>query len=223
MQDYKKRKILLICAALAAIVSLLAGWYFTLRKGVYIDDDFFYKVNKTKYKHNNSNYIERISDNDFKIVSDTGERTVSLRTDADSLVFVFSDGTSLTGYRNGRDLTDAEGFPFGWKETQLSGNNTSTQADNAAYCLSLYKIYLGEYESISVWPLQALGLIIYISGIAAVLYPDKAHFFLRRWRYQNPELSDAGRRTEQRCGIAISVVGILVMSGVLPMLIDYFS
>lgn len=47
MSEQRKRKRFLIGAAVLAVIFLLAGWYFTLRKGVYLGDDFYYKVSET--------------------------------------------------------------------------------------------------------------------------------------------------------------------------------
>lgn len=95
MSENTKKKLLLMGAVLIAVVSLLAGWYFTLRKGVYVGDEFYYKVSDMKYKKNQTNYIERISDNDFVLVSDTGEKTVSLIFHNDLATFDFSDGNMI--------------------------------------------------------------------------------------------------------------------------------
>ena len=46
---------LIIIAIFAAVI----GGYFTLRKGIYIGDDFYYKVSADKFVHNTSNYVER--------------------------------------------------------------------------------------------------------------------------------------------------------------------
>ena len=95
MGENTKKKLLLMGAVLIAVVSLLAGWYFTLRLGVYVGDDFYYKVSDRKYKKNQTNYIEQISDNDFALVSDTGEKTVSLIFHNDLATFDFSAGNMI--------------------------------------------------------------------------------------------------------------------------------
>jgi hypothetical protein len=79
----------------------------------------------------------------------------------------------------------------------------------------LCKIYYGKYETISAWYLQLLGVILYVLGIVVVLYPNKTHFLFSRWRYQSPELSEMGRIVEQIGGVVISVIGVVVMSGLL--------
>ena len=48
MGENTKKKLLLMGAVLIAVVSLLAGWYFTLRLGVYVGDEFYYKVSDRK-------------------------------------------------------------------------------------------------------------------------------------------------------------------------------
>lgn len=219
MEGNKKRKMLLTGVVLIAIISLAAGWYFTLRKGIYVGENFFYRLRDTRYEQNKSNYIELLSDGDFKIVSDTEEKNVSLHSKADVLEFSFADGTSLKGVWDGETLTDSEGFPIGWDEIQVSINGEPAEVSNATYCQSLCRIYFGKEETISVWYMQGLGLLVYILGIVSILYPDEAHFFLSRWRYHNPELSETGRLMEQIGGVMLSVLGVSIMSGVLLMLV----
>lgn len=48
-----------------AIFAVVIGGYFTLRKGIYIGDDFYYKVSADKFVHNTSNYVERTKDDTF--------------------------------------------------------------------------------------------------------------------------------------------------------------
>ena len=60
-----------------------------------------------------------------------------------------------------------------------------------------------------------VGLIVYILGVLAVVYPDKMHFLFRRWVYNNPELSETGRALEQIGGGFVAIVGIILMTGVL--------
>lgn len=219
MEENKKKQLLRIGAALAAVIALLAGWYVTLRKGIYVGDKFFYKTNGSRYAHNGSNYIERGLDNSFEIVSDTGRKTVSVNADENSLTFAFSDGTSLTGTWDGTNLTDSEGLPIGWDEIHISAGAESVEASNTAYCEALCRIYYGEEETRSAWYIQAVGIVIYILGIVTVLRPDRAHFFLSGWRYHNPELSEAGRLLEQASGIVIAVLGVGMMSGVWLMVV----
>ena len=48
---------------------------------------------------------------------------------------------------------------------------------------------------------------------------DGVHFFLSRWKYNNPELSEPGRLLEQIGGGFIVVIGIGIMTGALLLLV----
>ena len=48
---------------------------------------------------------------------------------------------------------------------------------------------------------------------------DKVYFFLRRWQFQNAELSDEGRTVTVIGGVIICIIGIGVMSGLILYLI----
>ena len=52
----------LVFLIIIAIFAVAIGGYFTLRKGVFIGDDFYYKVRADKFVHNTVNYVERTKD-----------------------------------------------------------------------------------------------------------------------------------------------------------------
>lgn len=59
------------------------------------------------------------------------------------------------------------------------------------------------------------GLIVYALGVLTIRFPEGTYFFLRRWRYQEQKLSDAGRLVQQICGWLMAIFGALLMSGLL--------
>ncbi|MCM1026608.1 MAG: hypothetical protein NC432_09235 [Roseburia sp.] len=223
MDESRKRRILKIGAVLIAVISLLTGGYFTLRKGVYLNNEFFRRVSSTRYEHNRSSYIELTSQGEFRIVTETGEKAGTLRFDDGALCFTFSNGTSLTGVWNGEHLTAPNGMPLDWGAITISVNNRIENSivmnnepvglSDAASCQALARIYFGAHDSISAWPVPILGLLIYLYGVLGFLYPDKMHFLFRRWIYDNAELSEGGRLLE-KAGAALTVIlGVLMMTG----------
>lgn len=222
MGENTKKKLLLMGAVLIAVVSLLAGWYFTLRKGIYVGDEFYYKVSDRKYKKNQTNYIERISDNDFALVSDTGEKTVSLKFHNDLATFDFSDGKSYEGYFDEATETfrDKEGMIIGWDSIQIVGGNEPKRISDRTYCAPLFKIYFDEVETRGIWYFQVLGIILYVLGIITVLYPNEVHFFLISWKYDYPELSESGLLMERIGGIVECLIGIVFMSGLVVLFMN---
>lgn len=197
----------------------MAGGYFTLRKGVYVGDEFYYK-NQNRYAQDESNYIERLSRNDYKIVSDTGDKEVSLHLDENVVTFNFSDGVSFTGIWNGRDCLDSDGFPLDLKlESEYGPSIVVGDIEHSQYSQPLCNIYFEKYETIWAWYMNVFGLIFYVLEIIQILYPDESHFFLSRWRYNHTELSDDGRLVEQLGGVILAVCGIGIMSGLIFILI----
>lgn len=229
----KKRKLFLGAVVLTAVISLLAGWYLTLRKGINVGDSFYYKTGGSRYERNQANYIEFMPEQEFKIVEDGSKRTAFISFSDDPaasqpapgqtdgllpLRFDFSDGTSLSGCWNGEFFTDQEGFPLGYKELQILSNGEKAPVSDVAYGQALCQIYFGKEETISEWYVQIFGLLIYILGILSIMYPDHVYFFLQRWRYKDPELSGTGRMVEQISGGILSACGIGMMSGIILML-----
>jgi len=215
----RKRRILILAAALIAVVSLLSGWYFMLRKGVSVGDDFFYKVSENRYAKNKSDYIERISEGEFKIGSDAGEKIITLSQKADMLVMDFMDGTVAEGYWDGKYFRNKEGVPFGWDNIQITTDNEPVRVNDKSYCHALCKIYFGAEETMAPWYTLVAGLIIYILGLISIMYPEEVHFLFKQWQYNKPELSDAGRLAEQIGGAVVVVVGICIMSGIMRMFV----
>ena len=222
MGENTKKQLFLMGAVLIAVVSLLAGWYFTLRKGVYVGDDFYYKVSDMKYQKNQSNYIERISDSEFKLVSDTGEKTVSLQFHNDLATFDFPDGKPYEGYFDEATETfrDKEGMIIGWDSIQIVGGDEPKKISDRTYCVPLFQIYFNKGETRGIWYLQVLGIILYILGIVTVLYPNEVHFFLTRWKYDYPELSESGLLMERIGGVIESLIGIVFMFGLVVLFIN---
>ena len=222
MGENTKKKLLLMGAVLIAVVSLLAGWYFTLRKGVYVGDDFYYKVSDMKYQKNESNYIERISDSEFKLMADSGEKTVSLQFHNDLATFNFSGGKSYEGYFDEATETfrNKEGMIIGWDSIQIVGGDEPKKVSDRTYCEPLLRIYFDKDETRGSWYLQILGIILYILGIITVLYPNEVHFFLNSWKYDYPELSESGLLMERVGGIVECLIGIVFMSGLVVLFMN---
>lgn len=222
MDNARKKKLFLFIAILVGVVSLLSGWYFTLRKGVYVGDDFYYKVDAGFVRHNGSNYIT-FSDYDFKIVSDSGEITGTIQVSEHLKVnFTFSDGTDASGtwdvignYFNSDDERDLVRVEF----QTTGGVREQPKLTGADYASVLCDIYFGAYETILNWMILVFGIVIYIIGIVDMLYPNEMHFLFSKWRYQNPELSESGVLAARIGGAVVCIMGICVMSGLVVLFI----
>lgn len=210
--DSKRKKILLWAAVAVALFSLLTGWYFTLRKGVYAGGDFYYKVDGATYRHNAFNYITFTSDHAFRIVTDGGELTGEMQTDQDEVEFSFSDGTHVSGQWNGMFFDSGSVSDFIRIEVGQTDNGPA-KPTGRAFTDALYRIYSGQLETISQAGVSFFGLLIYILGIVNILYPEEIHFLFNRWRYRSPELSDEGILVESIGGAVICVMGVIMMSG----------
>lgn len=207
----------LVFLVIAAILAVAIGGYFTLRKGVYVGDDFYYKVSANKFVHNTSNYVERTKNNTFLLVADGKKQSVSYTMKGDQVTFSFADDT-ISGTWTGDQLFAADGSPVGLDEIQITTGNEKPVISNATYSNALGHILYGNLESISFWGFTVLGILIYVLGIVQIYCPDKVYFFLRRWQFQNPELSDMGKAVVVIGGVILCIIGIGVMSG----LIFYF-
>ena len=84
----------LVFLIIIAIFAVAIGGYFTLRKGVFIGDDFYYKVRADKFVHNTVNYVERTKDDTFLLVADGKKQNVSCTMKGDQVTF----SSLMTGF-----------------------------------------------------------------------------------------------------------------------------
>lgn len=193
------------------------GGYFTLRKGVFIGDDFITKSVQISLCTTQSTML-----NEQKMILFTCGRwkkqNVSYTMKGDQVTFSFADDT-INGTWTGDQLLAADGSPVGWDEMQIIAGNEKPVISDETYSNALGHILYGNLESISFWGFTVLGVLIYVLGIVQIYYPDKVYFFLRRWQFQNAELSDEGRTVTVIGGMIICIIGIGVMSGLILYLI----
>lgn len=145
------------------------------------------------------------------------------------MTFDFSDGEEISGNWNGQYLLGDDNLPLGWDGitftasyslgSSLYGTETKPPVSNLAYSYVLLQIYLGQYETISIWYAPVFGIIMYILGIICFLYPEETYFLLSRWRYQNPELSESGILIQRIGAAAICLAGVVFMSGMLVLFV----
>ena len=146
------------------------------------------------------------------------KQNVSYTMKGDQVTFSFADDT-INGTWTGDQLLAADGSPVGWDEMQIIAGNEKPVISDETYSNALGHILYGNLESISFWGFTVLGVLIYVLGIVQIYYPDKVYFFLRRWQFQNAELSDEGRTVTVIGGMIICIIGIGVMSGLILYLI----
>lgn len=122
----------LVFLIIIAIFAVAIGGYFTLRKGVFIGDDFYYKVRADKFVHNTVNYVERTKDDTFLLVADGKKQNVSYTMKGDQVTFSFADDT-INGTWTGDQLLAADGSPVGWDEMQIIAGNEKPVISDETY------------------------------------------------------------------------------------------
>ena len=78
---------------------------------------------------------------------------------------------------------------------------------------ALCRIAWGDLEPRGNIALLWVGGLLYALGAVGFFFPNESHFFLRRWAYQNAELSESGLFMEKAGGVVAMVVGVVVMLG----------
>jgi hypothetical protein len=212
------RGILALIIGIAVLAVLFSGWR-NLRKGVYLGNDFFYRAGDCLYQKNSVNYIRSVPEDGsigFTISLNGKEQSASLTRQEDFVSITYDDGTVIEGIWNGQWFSDREtGFPleFGADNITITVGNQPFQPGKPAISNALCRIAWGGLERKGSMILLCFGGFLYALGAAAFLFPNEAHFFLRRWAYQNAELSESGLLMEKAGGVIVMVVGIVVMLG----------
>ncbi len=218
----RKKAIKAVIIVLLAAVAFGYGAYTTLRSGVYVGDDFFYKKSGSRYEKNLSNYIEQTSDHEFTIVSSDKKEEVSYEIEKEQITFYFPDQTISGTWDPAQEQLYNNGVPIlqnGNFELTEDGRLVTSVTMQEHYSYTLCRIIYDDPQTISKWYLNILGLILYILGIICVMYPEECFFFLRKWQYNNGELSAMGRLWQQIGGGILAVLGLFIMSGMAAFLV----
>lgn len=173
-------------AAVLAVLSLIVGWYFTLRPGLFIGDDFYYQVGGGKLAHSSSRYVQLVGEDTYLLVDGGQEKTVEVTQEWNDYTFVFSDGETISGKWNGWFLEDGSEFPF---EVVVTTDDSCLPISDRTYAYALIQLTEGQLETISQWYMLLVGLLFYAAGVASIWLPDEMHFLFGRWQYKNAELS----------------------------------
>ena len=171
----------LVFLIIIAIFAVAIGGYFTLRKGVFIGDDFYYKVRADKFVHNTVNYVERTKDDTFLLVADGKKQNVSYTMKGDQVTFSFADDT-INGTWTGDQLLAADGSPVGWDEMQIIAGNEKPVISDETYSNALGHILYGNLESISFWGFTVLGSYRFIIRIRYTFFCADGSFRMRNYR-----------------------------------------
>lgn len=222
MKEQKgKRWIFIAIIGVAVLAVAFSGWR-NLRKGIFLANDFFYRVDDSLYQNDSINYI-RTAPKDggvgFTILLNGKEQSATLPKKGDLASIIYDDGTVIEGVWNGQWFTDPEtGLPMEFGEvtiTVTAGDESflTPQPGKPAISNALCRIAWSDLEQRGNIALLFIGGILYALGAVSFLFPNEAHFFLRGWAYKKAELSESGIFMEKIGGILAMAVGALVMTG----------
>ena len=211
-----KKKIIGIALMAILVISLISACFRMFREGVYVNGSFYYKVNDSLYRKNALNYITRYGDDTFRINSLSGETTITIHKIEDIKDYV----RIQIKYPDSPIIKERLwGGPSAWSFLNY---------DDTGIIEGIYNIYTNELESVSSvnWQLIIIGIIPYIFGAISFLYPDEIESISglrRRWYlkfYYNAdygfELSDSGRKVIQFGGVIGMLIGIAIITGLIP-------
>ncbi len=213
MERSKKIYIAAVTAVFAA--ALIFSVWRNFRSGVFVGNDFLYKQSDAMYIKNDANNIAA-DENGYTIILNGKRQTASVMWSKDRASVTFDDGTVMEGYWDGQNLWRDDGMPFTYSDgfSVSVGGEENHHIGKGTISDALCKIDRNETETRgSVW-LVLVGVILYLMGAFAFLFPNESHFLLSSWAYKEPELSDAGLFMERLGGIAAMLAGIVFIIGI---------
>lgn len=209
-----KKQVLLLCLVL--LVLIVPATWLNLQTGLYVGEEFL-RCTGAGY---GSLTLQHQADGVHITGSMDGfswDATVQMQEG--SMSVTLADGTVYAGAWDGEHLCDESGMPYAYTSGGITivVNNEPAPPNPIFQADTLCRMALGQTEARgSLWCVL-VGVIVYGIGMLSIFFPDFMYFLGRRWCFEQPELSDAGRFC-QRLGGAVALAGGTVVM-YLPLLI----
>lgn len=210
-----------VMLALFLFALAFSGWL-NSRRGIYIGDDFFYKMSDTLYK-SGENIISLQKKGDatqFSVQLNGEKQSAVSQWNGDRVKVTYEDGTVIAGaWKQGSDwgLCGEDGIPLAFTAEDgitITVGDGAVPIGRTALANALCRIDRKETESRGSLGATAVGAVIYLIGALTFLYPNESYFLFRRWAYQRAELSDAGLFMEKSGGVVAMIAGLAIMTGI---------
>lgn len=225
MPNIKKSPTTYLFAAIIFIVFLLSFLYSArrnFRKGVFVDDQFFYLTSGTLLESDEQNKISLKSNDsgiDYTITLDGVTQTANLKWDSGHVTITYENGLVVEGDWNGENMVDHDGKPV----TMHSAQNTNDIKEDAQLA-SFYQndalnhtlCQISRNKTVKRHSLLTivLGIAFYMIGALEFLNPDTYRFFLRGWKYKRDNVTEKSALSEKVGGIVVMVIGLLAITGI---------
>lgn len=225
IKDVIKKKSFIVFSIIL-ILSISLGAWRNLRKGIYIGENFLYRKNNNYYKGKSDeiriNKKYNTTKFDIIIAGIKKSATVNWSDTSSSYLGVtitFDDGNTIEGYWNDLNrLVDADDNLIADASDIISFDNSAVNNEKK---FPISNEYLAEYlcgidkeaniETRGSIILILLGVFIYICGLISLYWPNEIFFFLNKWRYEKPCLSETGKLVEQISGVVFIIISYIVI------------
>lgn len=236
MNEEKKRKLQVIILCVIFAVLLVMGLWINLRRGIYVGEDFLQRKNEYLYQKGNNSItmVPQQGSAQFEVFLDgVKESAVMTWAEMDSpygkyqVTITFSDGEVREGiwgrdgelvgesgmflWMEGMFLGDEEAYEITIETSQSYGGSQAHRVGKLALSNAFCKIAFGEVNRSGSVGLVLFGAFWYLVGAVCFLFPEETHFLFTRWRYNQPELSDAGIWWEKAGSVGVMILGAVFM------------
>lgn len=215
----KKMKFLWIAVPIWVVLVLLSGWIY-VRPGIYVSGSFLYRSSADCYRRQ-QNEIRMYQEYDavrFEVIWDGQENAATLvwseptQNNETQVSVTFQDGSIIEGIWRGDTLIDADGKDLSFPaEITVTINEERPPVPNITWSKTFCRLSLGATETRGSVLFIFIGTLAYVLGSLSFLFPNNMYFFLRRWQFEQAELSDAGRFVQKASAIVAMILGGIVI------------
>ncbi len=213
----RKKKILLFTLVLAFVL-LPAMWMYS-RDTVSIGGRQLVCWDGQTYRAGNDalTITAREDGADFDLTLYGEHISANLVREGEKITVAFDSGETVTGYDQGfSHLMNEDGSFIEMNPLIIIVDGELTEPLSktalADRFFALWKEGGEQWGPLWFPPLMA---IVYLLGMVQILWPEETYFFLSRWRYTHPELSEDGLMVQKLGGWVALIGPVLLMYGLL--------
>lgn len=203
-----KKHVLLLSMLLVALI-IPAAWL-NLQTGLYVGEDF---LRSTDAGYGPLTLQHQADGMQVTGSVDGFSWDAAVQTQDGGMTVTLADGNVYAGTWDGEHLCDERGMPYAYTSGGITivVNNEPSPPDPILQADTLCRMALGQTEARgSLWCVL-VGVIVYGIGMLSIFFPDFMYFLGRRWCFEQPELSDAGRFCQRLGGVVALAGGAVVM------------
>lgn len=194
----------IVLLSLLLLLLIIPATWLNLQSGLYVGEDF---LRRTDAGYGPLTLQTQADGAHITGSIDGFSWEATVQTSDAGMSVTLADGTTTAGTWDGEHLCDESGMPYAYLSGSITivvGNETPPPSPIFQSDV-LCRMALGQTEQRGSLSCVLVGVVCYVIGALAIIFPDFTYFFGRRWLFASAELNDTGR-TFQRFGGIIGLI-----------------